>query len=280
LPNAANAAAAAGVNPEDIAVAGKAEFLIGNTELAAAGYYQRSQRPQLILMGTTGANNFNFFAEGLAALPSPVEDPYVESGSVTWGPYSSQYMIVDRAAYTLYSGTGGVMYSNSDWNFTFVAQYLYNGAGYSSLTISNIITALENRALGQPAGEPAVSSSALSTAFSGLGKIGQQYGVVFASWTSLFDTKVDASILTLANLSDGSGFVNPTITITAFTYVKISTGLSLSWGASGTEYADPTGFASSFATINGQPNPNYNPNYVSAPTMAFTLSVSFGTVSF
>ena len=65
-----------------------------------------------------------------------------------------------------------------------------------------------------------------------------------------------------------------------FTYVKLSLGGSLSWGGTGTEYADPTGFTSSFPTLNGQPNPNYNPNYVAKPTLAVTLNASFGTGSF
>jgi hypothetical protein len=187
---------------------------------------------------------------------------------------------VDRAADTLYSGTGGVMYSNQTWNFTFVAQYLYNGMGYSSLTISDILQALQDRARGQPSGEPTLDYSTLVNDFAGLGKIGQQYGVMYVSLTSIFNTKLDASLLALANFSDGSGFVNPTISFTTLTYVKISGGVSLSWGANGTEYADPTGFSSTLPTINGQPNPDYNPNFVAEPTLAFTLSVSFGTVSF
>ncbi len=286
LPNATTTTQAASLSPQDIAVAGKAEFLLGNTELAAAGYYQRNQRPEAILMGTTGANNFNFFAEGVAAFPSPVADPFVElaPSPVTWGtgPFAgtSAYTVVDRSADMLYSGTGGVMYSNADWNFTFVAQYLYNGAGYSSLTISDILTAFENRAVGQPAGELALNPATLENDFAGLGRIGQQYGVVLLSWTSIGSSKFDASILALANLSDGSGFINPTVTFTTSPYVKLSGGFSLSWGGTGTEYADPTGFASTFPTINGQPNPSYNPHYVAEPTLAVTLSASFGTVSF
>ena len=87
----------------------------------------------------------------------------------------------------------------------------------------------------------------------------------------------------LANFSDGSGYINPTVSVTTLTYVKISGGFSLSWGGAGTEFADPAGLISFFPTINGQTNPYYIPGYnplTAQPTLAFTLGLSFGTVSF
>jgi hypothetical protein len=38
--------------------------------------------------------------------------------------------------------------------------------------------------------------------------------------------------------------------------------------------------ASTFPTINGQPNPSYNPNYAAKPTLAIMLGASIGTGSF
>ena len=83
-------------------------------------------------MATTGTNNFNFFGEGVAAFASPSTDLYFQKSST--GVYST----TDRSGDTILSGTVGMMYSNSDWNFTFVAQYLYNGYGYASLTSSDL----------------------------------------------------------------------------------------------------------------------------------------------
>ena len=84
LPAANSAAALAALKPEDIAVAAKAEVLLGNTELALAGYYQRNQRPEALLTGSTGTGDFNFFAEAEVAFPSPASEAYLESGAVTW----------------------------------------------------------------------------------------------------------------------------------------------------------------------------------------------------
>ena len=282
LPQAATAAALAAVKPQDISVGARAEALFGNTELAAAGYYQRNQRPQAILTGTTGNGDLNFFGEGLLAFPDPVADPVISlaSSPVSWAGGKSDYTITDRSGQYLFSGTAGIVYTNQDLNLTVVAQYLYNGAGYTTLTEKDILQALTDRALSQPAGEPAVSGSTLLSSFTGLGKIGMHYVVGYASLTSIANSKVDVSVLALANLSDGSGYVSPTVTLTALTYVKVSGGLSLSWGGSGTEFADPSGFASMFPTLNGQPNPSYNPAYVAEPTLSLTLNVSVGTVSF
>jgi hypothetical protein len=253
MPASNNPTTVANMKPSDVAVAAKAEFLFGNTEVAAAGFYQGSVRPQAILMATTGTNNFNFFGEGVAAFADPSADPYLQKSS--GGVYST----ADRAADTLYSGTVGMMYSNQDWNFTFVTQYLYNGMGYDSITLGDLYPAVLAGAL---------SYSDVVSNFAGLGKIGKHYGVMFASWTELFNTKLDVSILALANFSDGSGYINPTITLTTLTYVKISGGVSVSWGAPGTEFANPSGYTSIADTVNA------------TPTLAFILGLSFGTQSF
>ncbi len=282
FPASNSATTLASYLPQDIAVAAKAEFLFGNTELAAAGYYQRQQRPRAILMGTTGNGNFNFFAEGLVAFPGTQSEAYVETAAspLTWATGTSAYTVVDNSGTTYLKATAGIMYTNQDWNFTFVGQYLYNGQGYGTLSVQDILQAVMDRARGQPAGEPSLNAASLADTFGGLGQIGVHYGVVYLSWTSIANSKADLSVLGIMNFSDGSGYVSPTVAFTMFTYVKLSLGASLSWGAAGTEFADPTGFASSFPTINGQPNPSYNPDYVAKPTLALLLNASVGTGSF
>ena len=281
FPVSSNASTLAAFVPQDIAVAAKAEFLFGNTELAAAGYYQRQQRPRAILMGTTGNGNFNFFAEGLVAFPGTQSEAYIESGATTWpGGGSSAYTVIDNSGNTFFKATAGIMYTNQDWNFTFVGQYLYNGQGYGTLSVQDILQAVMDRAGGQPASEPTLNAASIASTFGGLGQIGMHYGVIYMSWTSIANSKADVSMLGIMNFSDGSGYVSPTVAFTMFTYLKLSVGASLSWGAAGTEFADPTGFSSSFRTINGQPNPGYNPDYVAKPTLALLLNASVGTGSF
>jgi hypothetical protein len=274
LPAASGAAALAGLKPEDIAVAAKAEALLGNTELALAGYYQRSQRPEAILTGSSGTGNFNFFAEATVAFPSPVSEAYLEPGAVTWGGiYSSDYTVVDRSAETLFSATAGAIYTKADWNFTAVGQYLYNGRGYDSLTLGDLLEAGFDRAASQPAGEPAFGLASLAASLGGLGKIGRHYGVVYLGWTSLWDSDWDFSVLAIENFSDLSGYVKPTLSFTCFGYVKLSGSVSLSWGGEGTEFADPAGFAAAIreGTI---------ATFVAKPSLSLSLTASIGSTSF
>ncbi|HEY9595413.1 MAG TPA: hypothetical protein VHE79_13110, partial [Spirochaetia bacterium] len=261
MPPSNDPSTVATMTPDQVAVAGKAEFLFGNTEVAAAGFYQSSSRPQAILMATTGTNNFNFFGEGVVAFAAPSADYYLQKSS------SGVYSTVDRSADTIFSGTAGMMYSNADWNFTFVTQYLYNGYGYNTLTTKDLLAATFSSVFSQ---------SDLISTLGGLGKIGQHYGVAYVSWTELWNTKLDFSVLSLMNFSDGSGYVQPTVSFTTFTYVKISGGISVSWGGTGTEYADPNGLATALLTGGTAALASYS----STPTLSFILTLSFGTVSF
>jgi hypothetical protein len=278
LPQSSNPSALAGMKPEDIALAGKAEFFFGNMEVAAAGYYQRNQRPQAVLMATTGTGSFNFFAEGAAAFPSTQSEAFVQKGSstITWGGSgTSDYTVVDRSGQALYSATGGAMYTNQDWNFTAVGQYLYNGRGYSTLSLGDILQAAFDRSSpvnGQPAGEPTLNISSIASTIAGLGKIGQHYGVVSLGWTSLWDSKWDFSVLAIANFSDGSGFVKPSLSLRCFNYVTLSGGASFSWGGDGSEFADPAGILSAVTTGDA--------GFVSRPTMSLSLNASIGTAPF
>jgi hypothetical protein len=257
LPPSNDPAVLADMLPEDIAVAGKAEFLFGNTEVALAGYYQRRQRPQAILTGTTGFGNLNFFAEGTAAFASPVSDVTI----VKTGP--ATYTTADRSSDVVFSATAGSLYTNADWNFTAVAQYLYNGYGYGSLKLSDIL---------QAASLGTVPFSSLANTLGGLGKIGQHYGVVYLAWSELWKSDFGFSVLSIANFSDGSGYVQPTLSYPCLSYVTLSASTSFSWGGAGTEFADPAGLLKALS--------EGDLTYKGKPTMSFTLAASIGTKSF
>jgi hypothetical protein len=279
LPTSNDLATLAAIKPEDIAIAAKAEFLFGNTELALAGYYQRDQRPRAILMGTTGTGDFNFLAEGLVAFSSAQSEAYIEkaSSTITWGASgSSDYTVVNRSGETLFAATGGVIYTNQDWNFTAVGQYLYNGSGYSAISLGDILQAVIDRSSpvnGQPAGEPMLGLSSLAGTLGGLGKIGQHYAAVYLGWTSLWDSTWDFSVLAIENFSDLSGYVKPTLSFTCLNYVTLSGSASFSWGGSGTEFADPAGLISALRT-------GSIASFVAKPTMSLSLMASIGTTSF
>jgi len=274
LPAANSATALAALKPEDIAVAAKAEVLLGNTELALAGYYQRDQRPEAILTGSTGTGDFNFFAEAEVAFPSPASEAYLESGAVTWDViYSSDYTVVDRSAQTLFSATAGAIYSNADWNFTAVGQYLYNGRGYGSLTLGDLLEAGLDRVVSQPAGEPAFGLASLAASLGGLGKIGRHYAVAYLGWTSLWGSDWDVSVLAIENFSDLSGYVKPTVSFHCLGRVTLSGSVSLSWGGEGTEFADSAGLMAAIreGTI---------ATFVAKPSLSLSLSANIGSTAF
>jgi hypothetical protein len=274
LPRSNSLTELAAMKPEDIAVAAKAELFFGNTEAALAGYYQRNQRPRAVLMATTGNGSFNFFGEGLVAFPSPASEAFIQDGAVTWGGiFSSDYTVADRKAQTLVQATGGVSYSNQDWNFTAVGQYLYNGGGYSSLSLGDILQAAIDRAVSQPAGEPTLGMASLAGTLGGLGKIGQHYGVLYLGWTELWDSKWDLSVLAIENFSDWSGYVKPIVSFTFLNYVKLSAAASFSWGPGGSEFADPAGLVAAMST-------GSIATFVAKPTLSLSLTADIGSVGF
>jgi hypothetical protein len=257
LPASSDPAVLADMMPEDIAAAAKAEFLFGNTEVALAGYYQREQRPQAILMGTTGFGNLNLFAEGIAAFPGAGSDVTI----VKTGP--ATYTTADRIGEMVFSATVGASYANDDGDFTAVGQYLYNGYGYASLTLSDLLQAV---LLGT------VDYASLASSLGGLGKIGQHYGVVYLAWPGLWDTDLGFSVLSIANFSDGSGYVQPALSFPCLGYVTLSASASLSWGGEGTEFADPAGLIRALG--------EGDLAYQGKPSLSFSLTASIGTKSF
>ena len=275
LPRSSSLTELAAMKPEDIAVAAKAELFFGNTEAALAGYYQRNQRPRAVLMATTGNGYFNFFGEGLVAFPGATSEAYIEAAPSTlvWAGGSSDYTVVDRKGETLFAATAGTTYSNQDWNFTAVGQYLYNGGGYASLSMGDILQAALDRAVSQPAGEPELGLSSLAGTLGGLGKIGQHYGVLYLGWTELWDSDWDFSVLAIENFSDWSGYVKPILSFTFLNYVKLSAAASFSWGGNGTEFADPAGLAAAMAA-------GSIATFVAKPTLSLSLTANIGSVSF
>jgi hypothetical protein len=73
---------------------------------------------------------------------------------------------------------------------------------------------------------------------------GRHYLAASIGWSELLDSDFGLSLLYVANLSDGSGLITPTVTWDPIDYVSLSTGLRISYSnePSGDEYA-PTGGA-------------------------------------
>jgi hypothetical protein len=201
--------------PYEIAVAPKLELLLGNYELGIGGFYQIDLTPKGMLTLTGPLWDLDLFAEAMAQRGS---DRTFVRPAVT-DPFYALYSADDEL---LFSGTAGFSYINSDWNLSLFAQYFYNGQAYEEGRLS-------------PAAFLALDDGAIAAA--DILYPGRHYLAASVGWSELLDSEFSLSLLYLANFSDGSGLVNPGVTWDPIDHVSLNTGLRISYGNSGGEYA-------------------------------------------
>jgi hypothetical protein len=121
------------------------------------------------------------------------------------------------------SGTAGFMYTNSLEKLTIIGQYYYNGEGYT--------TSERERLLEEADALLSLLGSSASSAYLAplLYQSGQHYGALSLSKQDLFIKNWNASILVLANLSDLSGFVVPTLSYTLMSHITLSLQPTFYW---------------------------------------------------
>ena len=180
----------------DLAGAAKYEKVIGGTEFGIGGYYRDGQPPAGMLTVSTNIANISVFGEGVVQYGSDKEYP---TGSL---PTPVIYENPDDVWYV--SGTVGTMFSlssdESNLGLSFVGQYFYNGEGYS-----------EEDLIALPGGNS-----------------GLHYAAANLSVT-LTDT-ISSRVFWYGNLSDGSGFVNPSLAWNPADYMSINAGLNYNYG--------------------------------------------------
>ena len=158
--------------PTEIAVAPKLELLLGNYELGIGGFYQADLSPKGMLTLTGPLWELDLFAEAM----------------IQWG--SDIPSVEDEL---LFSGTAGFAYVNPDWDLTVVAQYFFDGQGYT----------------------------------------GQHYLAAGVNWFELLDSSFSLLMLYQTNLGDGSGMIIPSVTWGPIEHLSLSTGLRIGYGEGG-----------------------------------------------
>ena len=138
----------------------------------------------------------------------------------------AEAMIRDYEDILLFSGTTGFSYINSDWNLSLFAQYFLRDQGCTAPITP-----------------------------------GRHYLAASVGWSDLLDSDFGLSLLYLANFSDGSGLITPTVTWDPIDHVRLSTGVRIRYGKTGDEYG---------------PNP-FDP---SDGIIVYTFSVSLGAGRF
>jgi hypothetical protein len=118
----------------------------------------------------------------------------------------------DNRSQYYFSASAGFLYSNSDKNISFIAQYFYNGEGYAS-DVRDVLIEDGKTAIANAGGPNSLLGKGLSAGLAGLllGS-GQHYGAVNISKGEIFGEDLSVSLLALANLSDFSGIVKPSLT--------------------------------------------------------------------
>ena len=242
-----------GAKPVEVAVAPKVEFVAGAWEIGFGGYYQNALAPRVLAMATTSWGDFDFFGEAVMSWGSDrvfvresrnqeaaLEDPEDDLETVL-----DTYEVEDRPFFHL---TAGFRYFRSftedRGSIACMVQYWLNGEGYpdSGLLKHASYLALNPNTNGlliedeedQPEGYEDPPTLGLDD----LTDFGMHYGGIFASW-EIFKTGLSLSLLVIANLSDFSGFLLPTLSYEIFDYFSVSLGTRFTFGGPGDEYSNP-----------------------------------------
>ncbi len=269
--------------PLDTAIAPKYEFVVGNTEIGIGGYYQRDLAPRAVATVSTTIGDFAVFGEGLASWGS--DKVFVRKSKDQSAAEEDEEDDLDIVldTYTadsgfFLSGTIGTSYMHEfegdNGTFMITGQYYYNGEGYSyedglleaayHLALNSGDNGLALDAEEQPEGYE--DPPALGTA--DLTNFGKHYLGMAVSFSSISGSDLSFSTLGIANLSDFSGMIIPTVTYSFMDYLSASAGMRITFGEEGDEYTNPA------ALISGSSDD------WKGPTMSFTLEFSIGGGSF
>ncbi|TAH55556.1 MAG: hypothetical protein EWM51_02040 [Treponema sp.] len=221
--------------PEDIAYAGKLEFLLGNYEIGAGAFWQRDLAPKAMLTATGSLWRFNLFGEFVAGWGSDkkfVKNVATSIPELPAGPITFEKD--DNGVYV--SATAGFMYMDSKNDFTAAFQYFYNGDGYSDSARKDLIK--DSRDLVAlletlpPGTVPGLDSQNASYMMRGLvANAGLHYAGVSLSKTGLADDKLSVSVFAMASLSDLSGMAQPSVSWNFFDGFSASLNPLFWWSA-------------------------------------------------
>ena len=229
---------------DDLAIAPKVEFVVGDYEIGVGGYYQKNQRPKAMVTATGSLfGKIGVFGEGVVSYGA--DRTFVEQGLTTVAT-SPVPLVVPYQSYTdttnpYFSGTIGGSYLQPDWHFSIFAQYYYNGQGYPNATLEQgALTLYGAQQLAIQQGLP--DGTPLSV--SDLVQPGRHYFAGAMSWTDIHSSGIDLALFYEGNLSDGSGVVSPSVACTPFQYFTLSLAPYVSYGAQHTEFVSLFGYLS------------------------------------
>ena len=204
---------------EDVALALKYEFLLDTYEIGIGAFYQYEKAPKAMLTATGSLWRLNLFGEAV----------------LSWG--SDKYWVDDLSSLApsqdddglYFSSTVGFSYLDTPNNFTFVFQYFYNGEGYSLSKREGLLSdPADLISLGNEL--KTNTDPEVQEALSGLlYESGMHYVGIYLNKSELFSDKLSVGLLSITNLMDLSGMLQPTIRYTLFDDFSVSLTPSFVW---------------------------------------------------
>jgi hypothetical protein len=219
-------------DPLDVAVGARAELLIGGVELGAGGLIQAELVPKAIATATGSAGDFDLFAE--LVIQQGTERNRIELDA------AGRLEVTGRDARSeewFPAATVGAVYFAGEPGIALAAQYYYNPLGYPD----SAALAPARAALQAPDGT-GPRRSGPQPELVDLLYFGHHYAGASAAWNGIADSDLSASLFWLANLSDGSGIVRPSLSYQVLDYARLSLGASLGYGTGATEYGERVAF--------------------------------------
>lgn len=217
LPRVASADDAAKIEPDDVALAAKYEFLVGGWEIGTGAWYRRDYAPKAMLTATGALWRLNLFGEAVVSWGS----------DKTWVTNAATLSTTKHLDSLYFSGTAGFSYTNATDNVNAFFQYFYNGDGYDDADRKSLISQARAALAVLPAGDAA---DGMTLALKGLiNQSGKHYIGAYLSKAEAWTTKLTLSVLTVANLSDLSGFVQPTVSWKFFDRCSLAFSPSFYW---------------------------------------------------
>jgi hypothetical protein len=273
--------------PQDTTYALKYELVSGGSEISFAGVYSYTGVPRLVSTLSTSLGEVRLFAEGLVSFGSSrvftavsaVQPEFAEDTEPADRYTALDTFTIDNLP--LASATAGFTYNRTDPDLFLVGQYYFNGEGYPLNTVVGEGRTLLDSAyylLLNPGANGLAKDEEEQTEdyrdppalnFSDVTNFARHYGAAALSWNSIAGTDLSASIFWIGNLTDSSGIISPTLSWSVIERVSASFGLRMTYGRSGTEFADPAGL---FAQ-----DPENDPQ---EPTLSLTVQFSIGGGSF
>ncbi|HPU65673.1 MAG TPA: hypothetical protein PLW89_07580, partial [Limnochordia bacterium] len=222
---------------KEIALAPKLEFVVGKTEFGLGGFYRQDEPPRLMATVSSSFGEVGFFGE--AVLSFGTERGFLE-------PRGPVYEVVERDGVFLQATAGGMYRFKDDtgrFDLAATVQYYFNGEGYRDQEgIKKVRLALLNQQL-----PPVVNPLKLgSVALVGSGR---HYAAGALNWNRILGSKLSASLLLTANLSDQSGLIQGTLRLPAVGKITPSIGVGTNFGAPGSEFGAAGRTSQVFAAV-------------------------------